>query len=126
MNSIVQGGGPMSELDEHELLTEDDKKFIENVKTWFRDLRKSLFEILPADCILKKRNNLDKRMMGMFNTKMVQKKLLVRDDICLMCNIDICPWNSKVSYRFLRYIRIIILGLFYKTDLTKLLSKVSR
>ncbi len=111
---------------EYELASPEDQKFIGTVIEWFDELMKSLFKLLPEDCILKMRNALDIRMLFVLNSNMIKHKLIGREDICLFCTVDICPWNNKVSYRFWRYFKVRLLNGLLPSNFSKLIKTITR
>jgi len=64
-------------------------------------------------------------MLIMINTNMIESGLVSRGDICLCCDKEECPYNN-VPYKFFRYIKIRLLGLFFRTPFCNFLKRMTR
>lgn len=96
-----------------------------NIINDFRKLRASIYNILPSECLLRYHNLLNKHMIIMLNTNMINRGLVSREDICLCCSKEECPYNN-VSHKFLRYIKIRLLGFIFHTSFCNFLKRITR
>lgn len=96
---------------------------IEKVITAFRELRNALYRILPEECPLKPHRALDPQMF-MLSPELAKRGRLDREDICLFCRNTLCPYNSQVSKRTRRFLRLWLFGKWYGLPILKLLKSL--
>ena len=104
-----------------------DEEFRRLVEEDFCRLKDEIYKILPENCLLKFVDGLAPCMLGLMNAFFLEKHFYIRDDVCLQCSIEPCPWHDKISHRWLRTLKIEVLGFlarFLKNPLTKFLNKV--
>ncbi len=103
-----------------------DEELRKLVEKDFCRLRDRIYEILPENCPLKFGDGLAPCMLGLMNLLFLDEHFYTRDDICLQCDIEPCPWHDKISHRWLRTFKIEVLGFLgrlFKNPLTRFLNK---
>jgi hypothetical protein len=104
-----------------------DEKLRQLVEEAFNRLKDGIYEILPESCPLKSGDGLAPSMLGLINAFFLKEHFYIRDDVCLQCGIELCPWHDKVSHRWLRVLKVKVLGFlarFFKNPLTEFLNKI--
>ncbi len=81
----------------------------ELAKGEFRELRDSIFRVVPEGCFLRGWHTLDSKMVFMLSPAMVDMGLVNSEDVCSLCSANDCPHNG-VSYKVARVIKIKVLG----------------
>ncbi len=80
----------------------------------FERLEKSIFKILPSDCFIKQEQSLSIPMIGSLHIKFSDCGIYSREDVCMLCKVEACPWYEKVSHRWYRTFKILFLNLLAK------------
>ena len=92
----------------------------------FRELREKIYSILPEDCLHKRRKTLGFQMVTTISPALLQKKLISTQDICAMCDIEICPWYGQVSHKWLRLLKNLFLSKIFGSHLKKILKAAKK
>lgn len=104
-----------------------DEELRRLVEEDFRRLKDEIYKVLPETYPLKFGDGLAPCMLGLMNLFFLDEHFYTRDDICLQCSIEPCPWYDKISHRWLRTFKIEALGFlgrFFKNPLTRFLNRV--
>jgi len=105
---------------------EGEHPFVLEVIKLFREIRDKVYTILPEDCLHKRRNTLAFQMIVLANPKLIDKQWTSRSDICSLCDIEICPWYNRASYRPLRFLKSIILGKIFGSPMKSFFKKLKK
>ena len=80
----------------------------------FRELRNKIFETVPEDCYLKPKNSLELGLVLFIDTEMIQRGIVVGEDICSLCSEALCPHNDMEEKD--RKQRLLKIGLLNRKD----------
>ena len=125
----MENNKPTKEPEWVEELPEQEKTIIREAMANFNRERRRIYQILPADCLLKPQSSLSIAMVGGINQLFLGLGVYSRPDICSLCTMDMCPWYSRVNYFGLRRLKIKILSLplrFSKKIGVKILNQTVR
>lgn len=99
-----------------------DQDLPEKVILWARKLERAIFRFMPDACLLKIKKELTPTMFGIINENMISLKLVGRQDVCLLCDITACPWNNRVSHRWLRAFKLTLFNKLMPSKLSNVLD----
>ena len=102
----------------------DTSELEERAKTAFRAYRIEIYRILPNDCLLKPHGGLHPQMLA-FDSRLLRRKWIYRQDICSLCALTACPWHDDVSHRILRGLKIIFLQKIFRRSFLRRVFKNS-
>lgn len=92
---------------------------------WGDRLHELIFQRVPPECIMKLQNCIGVNMLAlnlrMLRLRLFGKPLIGREDVCLLCTVAACRWNSKVSHPFLRALKVRLLGFVLRDSFGSLL-----
>lgn len=125
----MESNNPTKEPEWLKELPDQTRIVVKRAMANFEEEKKKLYQILPADCLLKRHNSLCIAMVGGINQSLLDLGIYSRSDICSLCTMDMCPWYNRVSYPSLRRLKIKILSLplrFSKKIGIKILNRTVR
>lgn len=105
---------------------ESEHPFVLESMKLFRELREKIYTILPEDCLHKRRNTLGFQMTVLTNPKLIDKEWVSRPDVCSLCDIEICPWYGRATYRPLRFLKNIFFGKIFGSPMKTFFKKLKK
>ena len=81
-------------------------------------LQAAIFTVVPRECRLRPEPCMSKSMINLLTPEMFEwhifgLRLVTREDVCRLCYMTSCPWNSGVSWRGIRKFKIQLLAALF-------------